>query len=895
MFIVFNCQTSISQTFEKVFPFIEKTYNDSTFDYPSKAINYKNRLHSSISLLLNTYLEMYESTFDVKYLDLFIIQAKLTIDRRDDNLKKLYLDKPENERIIISNIEKSKILEGGQLPTLGYMAWSGYNEAYYDPDEPQKKIIDAYWGTELVSNGIISFPLIKFSYLIKQVYPFLKTKNVPKEISEIDISTGDSITTYEDFAELLKIKINQTIHDHFGQYWSFEKECYMGTCPTGPSQSPSNINYHTSIGRSAAYLYQIFKKEKNDSLCKYYNYLTSKILQRLTNPKGPSGFTNENHIISWKYTSRNGSYDDIAHGILTMEFVDLCNQFKIYNYPDKTYLIAPDELIFDFANTFKEKLVKLTQKYWLNISGDDKKSANQPLPIGDNQKSDEYRVADQYSNAGRFLFLAKHYPDIYTIIADYFYEFPLYGSASSQKYLPGATNQLLAVDAIAGLAQISKNPKISNHLDIQSVLRKNEFRLSDQIVEKCEWNGITSGNFDGDTNTIEFATIKKGEKGIQLYKYNSNNQKITPKEKYNNFLEDSDKIASGNIDLNNLNDEIVTYNKISKEIFIHQSNNNPPYSFFITENIASLTVGNMDNLSGDEIITISEEKGEISIYKFDGKTLKELIIYNRAFPEFQISNPSEIAVGNLDNDPSNGLEIITINNNHFDENNIRIVNFNYQTNRFYNSIPIFSNSTDSYSNWNGIAVGDYNKDGIDEFFLHRDYDGDFFLFYQEAGEIKNVCKDYIPVRWDMKTIGTLKVSNEHKDHLIALRNFDSDIFIYEPYLLPKKIAARSKTIPSETNIKIHFEAFDLSDEMYNLAPYTTNFNIITKYTIESSSYLTIDLFDFLGNNITTLNDSFIESGTYSTTIDTTELKNGIYFIQMKTDKDLKKVKLVIEK
>lgn len=879
-------------TFEKSFSTIEKIYSDPT-EFPSKAINYNNQLHSYIAPLMNAYLEMYEASLDKHYLDLFIIQAKLVINRRDDNLKILYLDKPDSEKIVISNIETRRVLEGGQVPQNGDKAWSGYNEPYYDANPPHERLIEAYWAGEHVSNGIISFPLIKFAYLIKYVYPHLKTLEVPSEAKGPDASNGFVVNTYDDFAELLKNKIHETIHDHFGKYWSKKRHCYVDTSPDGPKKTGhSNINYHTSLGRPAVYLYAIYKAENNDTLTDYYHNLISEIFLRLTYPKDPASFTRKDHIVSWRYTTPRGSYEDIAHGLLSFQFVDLCHHFEIPNFFKPKNLLVPNDLMFDFANTFQEKFIKGPESYWLNISGDDAKAPNQPIPVCDNPVYDSIRKIDQYSNAGRTVFLSKHIPDLYPAFADYFYEFGLYGPDSSPKYLKGPFNQTMVVDAVAGLAHYAKVPSVSNHMNIKGVARSHKYDVDNHFPEKPKYTGVTSGEFDGNPSTIEIATIQVDNNHIEIHSYNDSTQKISLNtNKTGQRLNGNwDNISAGNIIPGNESDELVAYSQDTKCLYVILSNKSVPIMFYTGKQVSHIAVGNIDNQPGDEIITISGINGEMSIYRFKKDNLEEQIILNSMLSPFLIYSPAGIAIGNLDNDPSNGSEIITIDNNIYEEENIRIFNFNSNTNQFYNHISTFSGTRSDYSNWNGIAVGDYNNDGIDEFMLHREFDGDFFLFHLEAGKIKNSCKDYYPINWEMGIMCTINSKQNEKDYFLTIRNLNGDLFIYEPVFLPRKLENKTKTTPSETNIYSEIVPDPFYDLSSGLIPYHIEMKTQIIYTITSPNQVEINVYDILGYKQNILKKE-AKSGIYTFYLDHNLLKNGMYFLELKSGSEIKTIKL----
>jgi len=94
-------------------------------------------------------------------------------------------------------------------------------------------------------------------------------------------------------------------------------------------------------------------------------------------------------------------------------------------------------------------------------------------------------------------------------------------------------------------------------------------------------------------------------------------------------------------------------------------------------------------------------------------------------------------------------------------------------------------------------------------------------------------------------------------------------------------------------------------ELYQNYPNPFNPNTIIKYTLVSRQFVTIKIFDILGNEITTLVNEEKESGEYKVEFSSTSLMNsesgirhlaaGIYFYQLKAGKFIGTKKMVVMK
>jgi hypothetical protein len=78
--------------------------------------------------------------------------------------------------------------------------------------------------------------------------------------------------------------------------------------------------------------------------------------------------------------------------------------------------------------------------------------------------------------------------------------------------------------------------------------------------------------------------------------------------------------------------------------------------------------------------------------------------------------------------------------------------------------------------------------------------------------------------------------------------------------------------------------------------YPNPFNPVTsiKFALPKDGFVTLKIYDILGNVVTTLYDGYKPAGSYSSSFDGTNLSSGIYFYQLKTDNyiDTKKMTLL---
>lgn len=763
---------AMSQTFQKsleptgVVPITTLSdYNPGFSTYT----NYENRLHNYEAPFMNSLLEMYETTLDPVFLDRFLVHAYNVLNRRDDILA---LD-PGMPVDGLGNVPKPS---GGQ-PIWSFRLSSG--------------TYSNQWSTEIVTQGIISFPMAKFAYLIKVKYPNLKTRPTPSEITGWDKTGWYHLDDYADCAEFLKIKVNQT-NTYLESKWNSNYNCYFTLDDSGNSVIASP-NYHASIGRVQAYMYKIYEIDGDASARDYYLNRVRAIAFRLVLPP-MTGITRDltNHIISWKYgdPADNTKYEDICHGILIMEFADLCNLFGL-TYGNGGAMLFDNGFMYDLANTFKTKMITGPLKYSMSITGID----GQATQLASYPEGHPVRY-DQYMNAGRYLFLARHIPDLYNMIADYNYEFSLYGPGTYPMYINDGAAQCKSIDVSSQLAhgRTGFASVFQNYLDIRAVKRTPTYHAGSDVPVGSIWKAVASGKFDP-TKTADLFVAAKSTGVIEIREFDPTTKKIsnslatyTP-----TFITaDWGGITAGDFIAGNNRSEFIAFNKIDKKLYLFRYNGTTislVNSYVTNINWAGIASGNLDASGTDELLLLSKDNGQVygyritltnGIYNLTGFT-----ITNSSTSTYVVSEAAKIAVGNLDNNLANGLEIVTLNNNNGSDYNIKVLNYTFSgSNMTFTSAAPFTGTTGNYSQWDGLTTGDFNGDGFDEIMLHRDYDGDFHIQYFRNGAVKSLCKENFPTNWDLGVMCSTSFPGSSIKHLISLRNNDGHMFAFLPFDLP---------------------------------------------------------------------------------------------------------------
>jgi len=223
---------------------------------------------------------------------------------------------------------------------------------------------------------------------------------------------------------------------------------------------------------------------------------------------------------------------------------------------------------------------------------------------------------------------------------------------------------------------------------------------------------------------------------------------------------------------------------------------------------AGVTAGNFINDDFDEFITIRNYKKEIRLHKFNEGTNKMEVINSISLNTYFPENAKIVGVtsGNFDGiDPEYEI-VILINSTESDTNGYYVYNVN-------ETGPLLTEIAKSVtwgldSDWKGITAGDFDADGIDEFIVHRNFDGDYkirkLISESDSSSIGTVGFEYFPIDQNMNNVlgaGNIDINSDN-DELIVLRNYDGGMVTYTstyPILLNSNSTSEKRLTHRELN------------------------------------------------------------------------------------------------
>lgn len=172
-------------------------YDDAVYGYSGLYSNINNILNGTTTHLLESYLNMFKATRDLKYLNKFSIIAKRIQDRRDDNFLSAFILNPP------PNTKDGCTYTGSQQYDQLSKGWTTYNTT------------DCSGLTRYFKeSGEICAPMAEFIYLLKTDYADFQNEQLPEEVKSTNSDNnygGATVLTFKNFADWLYNRIKETI------------------------------------------------------------------------------------------------------------------------------------------------------------------------------------------------------------------------------------------------------------------------------------------------------------------------------------------------------------------------------------------------------------------------------------------------------------------------------------------------------------------------------------------------------------------------------------------------------------------------------------------------------------------------------------------------------------
>ncbi len=197
---------------------------------------------------------------------------------------------------------------------------------------------------------------------------------------------------------------------------------------------------------------------------------------------------------------------------------------------------------------------------------------------------------------------------------------------------------------------------------------------------------------------------------------------------------------------------------------------------------AGIAGGNFDNDEEEELVAVRNSDSQIYLYELSKDGIIEVArtTYIGADSEW-----AGIAAGDFDGDGID--EIVAVRNS-----DSQIHMFELQGGQIMGITS--TDNIDENSQWVGIAAGDFDNDGTDEIVAVRNFDSQIHMFELEGGQIKEVIStDYIGHDSQWVGIAAGDFDNDKVDEIVAVRNSDAQIHMFELEPGNKKIKGVVRT------------------------------------------------------------------------------------------------------
>ena len=120
---------------------------------------------------------------------------------------------------------------------------------------------------------------------------------------------------------------------------------------------------------------------------------------------------------------------------------------------------------------------------------------------------------------------------------------------------------------------------------------------------------------------------------------------------------------------------------------------------------------------------------------------------------------------------------------------------------------------------------------------------------------------------------------------------------YKHYIYIEKFLINQSTMLANLLVNVLNQESIISEKSFYIQNYPNPFNPSTtiSFQIQEARFVTLKVYDVLGNEITTLVNDKKESGSYNITYDASELSSGTYIYQLRMGSLVETKKLMLVK
>ena len=377
----------------------------------------------SNATLMSSYLNMYEATQDIKYLNEFVICSKRVMDRRDDFINSSTYITDANYSITCDkgNTSFSSNVAGviQHVMLNGYKAWSRieFSDACLPEPYPNFK-----------ESGEITFPMARFVLLIME-NSNLSSLMIPYEVNSVSNSTnyGNAIViNMGEYANWLKLRVYETLHFHYINDWDDWAGRFVSNYSNG-----KGYNLQCAIGRTLIIMNYIANIENDIATVSGYTNVIEKIAAYLYDnihaniPTNPATVGNGLTWYTWQHYEGDTLIEDISHAMLDVEFAEL---YMDYFHPISGYGRFDITDMRKFANGFANRVIFNPLDLRMNTYGTNCNCNQMCCDCDVNIRNGNGSGCENSINPPEFynfavqayIFLTKYNYDIYQQICDFY-------------------------------------------------------------------------------------------------------------------------------------------------------------------------------------------------------------------------------------------------------------------------------------------------------------------------------------------------------------------------------------------------------------------------------------------------------------------------------------------
>lgn len=551
----------------------------------------------------------------------------------------------------------------------------------------------------------------------------------------------------------------------------------------------------------------------------------------------------------WGYKGTDG--EDVAHAAITFDFARMCFEEGI--------VFDQDDMI-RFASTLKNHVYMNPHQIEGYIDG---------------HSDGWYPVNSGLPAFGAFGYFAQWDRDLYHIIGEEYNEEALYNANS---------NTAILWTYLSNMARY-------NELFTPALYYGGYGNGSD-------WVDVDAGDIDGD-GSEEIVSARNFDGRIYVHGFSEN----SGHDSYNlhgegvfqpnGFTPEWGGVAVGNFNDLTPQDEIAVVSNLTGQLYLFTEVNGQYYQYAQTSGLsansqwAGLAAADLDHDGNDEIIGVRNLDGDIYVWNNFSNTLGAISIYSNAGPA---SDWADISAGDFDGD--NEDEIVLVRN--FD-GNVYIMEFETGTT---NLVEIAQyTAAGSNSNWTSITGGNFDLDDADEFILHRNYDGDFYISELDANnDIVQIGRENFPIDQNLGVLGTVNIGTACCEELVSMRNYDGDIYVYSVGLggCDLNVTCRKGQEGGEGEGSPEGKTAFATDHDMDLFPNPAANQARLEWELDVPTEVQIDLYDLQGRKVQQIEAGRLAAGAHSLRIDRNGLPAGMYVLKITLGTETQVKKLVWE-